>query len=351
MSASSSSAAVSVAPRAVSNVERAAIENVVREAIDAEKSKQDRLYLKRFRQAENSIQEIRDAFDMRLAERLSALRQHANAVGHNLQRMLNQPTLSRADVVEGVRKNINLPLKRYEIDARGIDTLAGQSEAELDAECARVDGLLHAQELSVSPEEVYGAVLNNPTIKVQSRLAGTFNIDVLQFEERYNDRPPSPEFATFYEWLAAMVERTRDAARNDARTRALVESCRAAAADMRGKAERAALHASDVAAQELAGPLAALVDRISQLRMLRNPAFDEMTRMLHELLRTDVALEVGESDTSQDVVLARLLEACDAPNGRELLLGIANEMGFDVQRLTGLDKRTICRVLQEEAFL
>jgi hypothetical protein len=328
-----------------SNVELDQVRSKIQSIIDDAIRKVDQKYKNRYRTLEKKMDDILAKYRTSLDKKIVDLNRDAEAVILNIGILTNNSTQNKSTVLELIRTEINLNLKRFQTDLKSIETLRRKTLENLADECSEIEAQLENFDSTIPVEGVYSSLINQPSITVRT-VIGPISVNILKVEERYN-----ASGSTLYEMIGDMIENQNLEQKYSSRSDALNQRCKQSAQVINTQAQTLVGTSVQRLNESLSKSVGGLLELLNGLRIMNNVTLQEMTRLFLEILGIDISIELGEADVSRDDILAEMLFLCDQPQGRDRLVEIAIELGFDPQRFDGMSSREICQILTTESFI
>jgi uncharacterized protein YaaN involved in tellurite resistance len=182
----------------------------------------------------------------------------------------------------------------------------------------------------VSPEEIYQKFLTEPTKKVRLPVIGEMDISPEEVEKRYD--------------LLNLIHRRLDAfdfSRYLKRTETLIGECQHFAAEIVSRLESFDKIQSEYQT-ELAPFTVKMIKHLEMLQMRKQPEITQFVENIEDVLGLPVSIQIDAPDVSQDILFAELLQACDHPGGKDYLIQLGMQLGYQPEDLNPYPPKVIC---------
>lgn len=330
-------------------IELGQVESRITKLIDDAILRKDRSYEKIYKRLEEKKQRTLSKYQTKLDDRVKDINENGkNALASINSLVQKGPQQDKASIISSIRNNVNVPLKRIDMDVKNIDTLRREYLEKLGSECGDIELELGQFNPDIPAVEVYAQILENPTFAVQSKLTGPLTINILEFEERYNQFFKDK---TLYDLVRQHLDTYHLRSRYQNRTSELVTKCNNSTQIINTKTQDTLNSTRAKLTDDLNKSLPALIEVLSMANMMNNETLQEMIRLLSQLFHIEVDINVGEVDISKDELLADLTLLCDQSQDRERILETALLLGYDISRFETLANDQICSILTRESFL
>lgn len=270
---------------------------------------------------QNNLQEI-EQLKLNITQRekyiLRELKHNVDQI-HSTLLLLIQ-TSSKPEAVSIITKlNRLLPdLQKFE---QSLTSNRKVADRDLKMNCEELGELLKEYQVELNPEAVYQRFLELPGVKVNFPGFGPTVLKPQEVEKRFD----------VLAYIKEVIEKINQTPIKD---------------ELYNKCFDITLPPLPEYKTELQGLAVSAIENISELNLQASAQITKFTKLLKDILQLELDIEIGAPETSQDAILAEIIQICQNPQNRERLVVLGRQLGYSRDVIDKLSDTELCRTLQ-----